>query len=121
MAKFSKFALPLMRKSFPPINGVGNHNFRGNTNIDEVNFEKLVLDDYKRDYVKWYNDKLDELNIDSSIRTEVLDILHEAGLLPCNPFNIHSESIVGVQPMTQTTKSHMMKYKIIYSSTKDKS
>jgi hypothetical protein len=97
---FSKIAMPLVRNSFPkiPISGAGNHDFRGDTALENIDFEALIPPD-DGDLEEWYKEKFAEQNIDSSLREEVLMILVEAGFPRANPDGIHCSGIVGVQPM----------------------
>lgn len=116
VASFEKLALPMIRAAYPTLtaNGCGIKNFKGHTNIDDVDFMALIPDQSVTEYEKWYNKKFEEQNIDSSIRGEIISILDEAGVLPCHMSVVWSDGLVGVQPMAGPTSTvYNMRYKYV--------
>ena len=100
IGEFTRFAMPLFKNSLPnfPMSGSGDHNFKGSTVLEDVDFEALIPPN-DVNLEEWYKEKFAEQNIDSSIREEVLKILAEAGCLMVDINNIHCAGLVGVQPM----------------------
>jgi hypothetical protein len=91
--------------------GAGDKNYVGNTDLDKIDFEKLIPPEDICDYERWYNDRFKEQDIDSSIRKDVLLILKDLDYLPCSIDEIFSDGIVGVQPMmTENTIKDFLKY-----------
>lgn len=77
---FNKISLPIT--TYDETAPTGDHNYKGSTNIEEIDFEAFIPPKYTKGKKaeQWFKEQFEKQNIDSSIRVEVLKILIEVGL-----------------------------------------